>query len=80
MPLLKFMKKLNFGVGDNRHQTNLTGRCAMFALEDMINVNANNNIAIAYEINRSFGGYLTTSYKNQSLGHRYDIQRNDVPA
>lgn len=79
MPLLAFMKKCNFSVGTNLKQISLFGKSSLLALEDIINVNAANNISIAYEINREFGAYLTTHYKNSSLGVRYDMTVNNNP-
>lgn len=77
MPLLKFLKVCNFSLGTNNKQFSLFGKSAMLALEDMINVNATNPIAIAYEIDRKFGCYLTTHFKNSSLGVRYDMTVNN---
>lgn len=80
MNLLKFMKKCNFSVGHNLKQVSLFGKSSLLALEDIINVNPTNNISLAYEINREFGGYLTTKFKLSSFGNRYDMQVNNVPA
>lgn len=37
-----------------------TGNCEMIVLEDMINVNASNNISLAYEVNRVSAVYFET--------------------
>jgi hypothetical protein len=80
MNLLKLMKSCNFCFGDNLKQINLFGKASLIALEDIINVNPANNVSVAYEINREFGAFLTTKFKNCSIGNRYDMEVNNVPA
>jgi len=45
-----------------------SGKSALFALEDVINVNASQNISIAYEVNRQEMCYLSTSTNHPSQG------------
>lgn len=62
-PLLYFLKKIhvhNSTTSGGLQTTYTIGKFALFALEDVINVNVNSKIECAYEINRQFGAYLTT--------------------
>lgn len=54
------------------------GKCVMFALEDMINVNAANLIAVAYEVNRVIGCYATDYSKTEAQGSFTALTRNEV--
>jgi len=72
--LLKFLIGMGYGIGPlgavstlNR-QMKLKGKCAMLALEDVINVNAAQDISIAYEINRKIGVYCSTMKPAVSMG------------
>jgi len=78
MQLHKFLKNMKFGYATGGKQINLFGKSALYALEDMINVNASQNIAIAYEVNRVVGCYLTTTPNKIALGRRYTAEQNDI--
>lgn len=54
------------------------GRSKMFALEDMINVNALQNIAIAYEINRQTMCYITEHPNTSAQGYFRSQVYNDT--
>lgn len=60
------------------HQTTyLPGKSVMFALEDMINVNASELIAVAYEVNRTLGAYLTTGKAKVASGEFTQLTLNE---
>lgn len=62
-PLLTFLKKMGdpfYAVLNGNKYAHLIGKCRMYALEDVINVNATARIEIAYEVNREVGAYLTS--------------------
>lgn len=44
------------------------GKCQLYALEDLINVNANELIRIGYEVNRELAMYCTSSTRQPSIG------------
>jgi len=56
------------------------GRCALFALEDVINVNGAQNISIAYEINRQEGVYLSTTKNHQAQGRFFQMTQSSNPS
>lgn len=79
-PLLSFLYNMGYALGtSNTANIHIIGKSAMFALEDVINVNAANNINIAYEVNREFGCYITLLKNFVAQGRRYDIEHNNVP-
>jgi hypothetical protein len=55
------------------------GKCGMFALEDVINVNGTQNISIAYECNRYEMCYLTTMKTSVSIGSFQNTVQNEIP-
>lgn len=63
MPYLMWLKNVRLAYSTSatfyESQKN-SGPCLMFSLEDVINVNASENISIAYEVNRQVGVYFTT--------------------
>jgi len=78
--LLKVLKSLFIGVGAggvNARAVNLSGKSALVALEDMINVSATADITIAYEVNRKFGAYLTTNAQKSAVGTVYQSVLNN---
>jgi len=81
-PFLKFVKNLNLGRSDiaaGQKQINLVGKSQLLALEDMININSTENISIAYEVNRTFACYLTTSNARAAQGHLYQLTESNNP-
>jgi len=78
MAFLKFIKLIysDTRIGNN-YTLNIPGKCSIIALEDIINVNAAQNIALAYEINRKVGVYLTTGKVPAAIGQLYQITLND---
>jgi len=56
------------------------GKSALFALEDLINVNLAQNISIAYEVNRQEMCYLTTRKTSPSQGLFAQNQQSSNPA
>lgn len=80
-PLLKVLRGLGFGSGNGGvtgHIVNVAGRCAVIALEDFINVSSTADITIAYEVNRKFGAYSTTSPQKSATGTVYALTHNNV--
>lgn len=81
MPILAFLKRLRVQHGASaalaaKKNIHLMGKCSMIALEDVINLNPLYPINVAYEINRTTSGYLTTAAVKPALGHRYAITQN----
>lgn len=71
-PFIAALKTIGFqntAAGITGQQYRNDGRCKMFALEDMINVNALQNIAIAYEINRQTMCYITEHPNTSAQGY-----------
>lgn len=71
-PFIAALKTIGFqntAAGILGQQYRNDGRCKMFALEDMINVNALQNIAIAYEINRQTMCYITEHPNTSAQGY-----------
>lgn len=75
------MKIANINDGSSVKQTTtLPGKCVMFALEDMINVNAASLIAISYEVNRVDKCYVSESVQRVAQGtFAQRIQNNLTP-
>jgi len=61
MRFLDYLRKINVqnDAGLIIQTVNTPGKCVLFALEDMLNVNASNLIAVAYESNRVDKCYVT---------------------
>jgi len=79
-PLLKFLFQMGFSLNaGSTANIHMVGKSALFALEDVINVNSSHNINIAYEINREFGAFISVKKDTIAQGRRYDIEHNDVP-
>ena len=82
MNCYRFFEKLdwrpNVPVGTGK-QMKAAGKCALFALEDMINVNLSQNISIAYEINRVEMCYLSTSRTPVAQGMFVQQVQNSIP-
>lgn len=79
--LMTVLTKLNLregvkDVSNHSKQVRLLGKSTLVALEDMINVNASNDIVLAYEVNREFGCYFTTKSYNASSGSLYNFEVN----
>lgn len=58
----------------------MMGKCTLIALEDMINVNVNQNISIAYEVNREEAMYLSTASITPAQGAFYQGTQSNNPA
>lgn len=56
--------------------TSTAGKCTLFALEDVINVNSEQNISIAYECNRAEYMYLTTKRATAGVGMFSTVQQS----
>lgn len=68
MKFSKFLMNMRYAWAVNdTHQSTLKGRSKMYVLEDMINVNAAQEIQIAYEVNRHLGIYLSTGKTEPSV-------------
>lgn len=79
--LLDFLRKIN-NETDNGiiiQTVNTPGKCCLFALEDMINVNATNNIAVTYEMNRVDKCYITESPYTVAQGSYKSLTLNELP-
>lgn len=61
-----------------KQTTQLPGKCVMFALEDMINVNASSLIAISYEVNRVDKCYVSESVQRVAQGTFSQIIQNNL--
>lgn len=66
----------NNGVGKT---AKATGKCAMLALEDMINIDAGDLVTLAYEVNRIVGIYTSSGKAPSSIGHLYQLNRSNLP-
>lgn len=81
-PLLKFLTTFGYGIGPTgavatlNRQMKLKGTCTLIALEDVINVNALQNISVAYEINRRTAVYTTPMKPATSLGALYQATQS----
>ncbi|ALE29796.1 coat protein [Lake Sarah-associated circular virus-45] len=78
MPILKFLTAMNMASGPTGKQIHLFGKSSLLALEDVINVNAAQNITCSYECNRRYGIYLTTKTVTFAQGLKYAITQNDL--
>lgn len=70
---LKFIKNLGFAYNTYANNASykayhVLGKCQLFALEDVINVNALEKIQCAYEVNREIAMYTTTKKVVPSIG------------
>lgn len=74
--LLTFMKKLRWDEADDTRFHYNRGTHLLFGLEDVINVNAEENIIISYEVNRETGAYVTEHHKAYSTGVYNAITQN----
>lgn len=83
MNLMKFLEKLSWKPNANAvgvaKQRKSIGKCSLIALEDMINVNALQNISIAYEINRETACYFTTTGSSIAQGMFSSLTQTNVP-
>jgi len=87
MKLLKFLKYHAVYQSDDRDpgpgfkflSKELKGPFGLFAFEDMINLNAAQRIAVAYEVNRSIGVYSTTRRVKFASGAVYSLTQDDAP-
>lgn len=79
--LLDFLRKMNQETDNGIivQTVNTPGKCCLFALEDMINVNATNNIAVTYEVNRVDKCYITVSPYTVAQGIFTSLELNDLP-
>jgi len=79
----KFFDRLRWSPDDNAvagsKSFKTAGKCALFALEDVINVNGTQNISIAYECNRYEMCYLTTMKTSVSIGSFQNTVQNELP-
>jgi len=78
-PFLKMLQIINCqdDGGAVRQTVRSPGKCVMFALEDMINVNALQNIQVVYEINRVTGCYITEKKPKVAQGTFTALTRNE---
>lgn len=63
MPLLVFLRYVRISATNVGAYTYQAGQCILFGLEDVINVNAAQNISCAYEMSRQVGCHLVTKKK-----------------
>nr|QMP82100.1 MAG: hypothetical protein [Polar freshwater circular DNA virus] len=77
MEMLEKLRLSTDGVLLSGQTVNTPGKCVMFALEDMINVNASELIAVAYEVNRTLGAYLTTGRAKMASGEFTQLTLNE---
>lgn len=84
MNLLKYITSVGyryntFAVGPNFKAKHVLGKCQLYALEDVINVNVNENITLAYEVNREIAVYMTEKKVVPSIGKFTQIVLNNNP-
>lgn len=77
--ILAFLISFGYGVGATSKYNRIMGKSSILAFEDVINVNTNFSIAVAYEINRKYGCYLTTHRAKPLLGSRFQMTQNGIP-
>jgi len=84
LPVYEFWERLdwrkNTGTVATAVQMKAEGRCSLIALEDMINVNAAQNISVAYECNRTQMMYLSTVKNQMAQGAFFAQTQSSVPA
>jgi len=82
MNILTFLRSLRIAFGATPTANNYYSMfpCEMFALEDIINVNASQNISIAYESNRTLAVYFKTHKKALGLTQFQALSFNNNPA
>lgn len=78
--LFAFLRRLNPRRSTRKMVNKLRGKSALYALEDVINVNGSSLIEIAYENNRTVGCYLTIDSNRSSVGKFSTTTRSNVPA
>lgn len=86
MGLQRFFETFNYTVGavvtgppDQYMQYRLKGKSSLFALEDVINFNAAQNITIAYEVNRNTAAYLTSKNPQMAYGRLTKTVQSSTP-
>lgn len=77
--LFTFLRRLNPRRSSRKAVNKLRGKSALYALEDVINVNGSSLIEVAYEINRTVGCYLSIDPNCSSVGKFSTNNRNNVP-
>lgn len=74
MKLMDYLRKIGYAVTAFNADPKLwrtqypIGKCQLYALEDVINVNGEQKINAAYEVNRTIGMYVTFNKKQSSIG------------
>nr|QXP07723.1 MAG: putative capsid protein [Arizlama virus] len=76
--LLTFMKRLRWDEGNDTRFHYNRGTHLLFGLEDVINVNADENIIISYEVNRETGAFVTEHHKAYSTGVFNAVTQNAI--
>jgi len=83
VPLLKYITNLGwryntYSITPSYKTFHVLGKCQLYALEDLINVNVNENISLAYEVNRECAMYLTERKVVASIGQfqQYTLDNN----
>lgn len=75
---LSFLKMMRYDQTDNSLITYNIGPVDIYALEDAINVNGEEKIQVAYEVNRVTGLFFTEKRKAYSIGDFQAISQNNV--
>jgi len=81
MNWLKFLDYWGFRVSNTAgsyKQIKIKGKSALFALEDLINVNSTQNIICAYEVNRDFSCYFTSAGTTYSFGKLFQVTQDNL--
>lgn len=78
MNLLHFLKLLRYDETDNGLFSHNIGQCDLYALEDAINVNGEEKINCAYEVNRVTAVYFTEKRKRHSIGQFNQFVQSNV--
>ncbi len=86
MKFLDYIKKVGFNYPTYNANPLLwknlkpIGKCQLYAMEDLINVNLNEVIRVGYEVNRELAMYCTSSTKQPSIGTFTHVpMSNNVP-
>lgn len=83
-PVYEFFQRLdwrvNTGAVASAGSMKSMGKSALYALEDIINVNAAQNISVAFEVNRTESCYLSTTRSAIAQGGFYQQTQSSNPA
>lgn len=84
IPLLKYLTIIgyrynNYSITPSFKAHHVHGKCQLFAFEDLINVNVNELIQVAYEVNREIAMYLTQKKVVTTIGQFQQFTLDNLP-